>query len=119
MEPSVRRSLRNARLQLEEVCEALLHPSAEVVSRCELRLSAVYQELESSRPAWHNAAADRAAAAEATGVRRNFLLARRLLDNAGHFYEGWRKMRAVMTGQYGPDGSVAELRVPARVFVQG
>ena len=119
MPVSVANSLRRARLELEQVGQALLRPSPEILNACEQRLDAAAAEMEATRPEWPQAVGDPQAAEEARLVRLSFCRARRLLEDAMRFHAGWKRIREAMSGEYRPDGSVSELRCAARIFVEG
>ena len=112
-------SVQQIRRDLEEVCQMLLRPTPEVLDTCAERLAAAISHMEASRAQWPELARNRQAAAEIQRVRRTLANAGRLLDNAAQFHFGWRKLRAVLTGGYRADGSVAEMALPRRIFVQG
>lgn len=112
-------SLRQIRNELEEICQVLQRPAPEVLDSCLPRLAAAVSSMEASRSQWTQLAGSREGAAEARLVRRALSNARRLLDNAAQFHSGWRKLRAALTGGYRADGSVGEISMPRRIFVQG
>jgi hypothetical protein len=119
VKPDFTASLRRVRGELEEICEMLLGPSPEVLNACQSLMATVAAEMESTRPDWRRASGDTQAAEEARRVRRTWIRARRLLENAARFHAGWRDRRAAMSSEYRADGSLPELRCPARIFVEG
>lgn len=119
MKPEVAGSLGRARSELEEICDLLLRPSPEVIYACQSLMASAAAEVESTRPDWHESAADARAAEEARLVRLTWRRARRLLDNAVRFHAGWLQRRAAISGEYRADGSLPELRCPARIFFEG
>ncbi|HUK17634.1 MAG TPA: hypothetical protein VLW65_14510 [Bryobacteraceae bacterium] len=119
MASGVIESLRRVHRELEQVCEMLLRPSPEALNDCEQRLARATVEMEASRPAWSEAARDRQAGEQARLVRHSLHHAQRLLENAARFHAGWRRRRAAMNGEYRADGSIPDLRCPARIFVEG
>lgn len=112
-------SLQHIRRELEGVCHMLLRPDPERLDACVEILAAIAAEIEATRPQWPGLVGNRDLAVEALLVRRSLSNARHLLDNAARFHFGWRKLRAVLTGGYRMDGSVAEIAMPRRIFVQG
>ena len=112
-------SLRQARLELEEVGRLLLKPSLDALRDCEQRLVKATKEMEGGRPFWKEAAGDRATAIEARSALKALRHARRLLENAARFYAGRLRVRAANDGQYRADGSLPELRCAARIVVRG
>jgi hypothetical protein len=119
MQPCASELLLKARRELEQVSQLLLRPSPEVLLACEQRLSKAASEMEAGRPLWKGLEADGQAAGEARAARHALQHVRRLLENAAQFYTGWQRIRAGLNGQYRPDGSLPELRCPARVLVRG
>ena len=117
MERQPTESLRTARMELEKVCQMLLRPSPEVLQLCEQRLAKAAEQMEAGRPFWK--AGGRQASEEARSTRQALRHVRRLLENAGQFFAGWQRIRAALSGQYGADGSVPELRCPSRIFLRG
>jgi hypothetical protein len=110
--------LRDARLQLDEVCAMLLRPSPEVLDACESRLMAVVAKLESSRTDWSRAAGDALASVEAVGARKALRRASRLLNLAAAFYAGWQRIRVIADGGYGADGAPVQMRHRARLVAE-
>jgi hypothetical protein len=60
----------------------------------------------------------RCALEEAWKVRRSFLRATKLLENAARFHENWGAIRGVMTGGYTNRGEPAPVRHSGRVFLE-
>jgi hypothetical protein len=117
VKPGATESLRKARMELEEVCRMLIRPSPEVLQDCEQRLRKAAEEMEAGRPLW--SVADSQAASEARSTRQALRHVHRLLGNAAKFFVGWQRIRTAMAGQYRADGSLPELRCPARICVRG
>jgi hypothetical protein len=111
-------SLREARSQLELLCQMLLWPSPTVLDGCEGLLASVASDLQAGRVGWRELAGDRQAAQEARQARRALDRVRRLLDRAAQFYAQWQRIRAAMSG-YQADGAPGQLPCRARIQVEG
>jgi hypothetical protein len=118
--PGAAVSLRQARAQLEHVCQMLVWPSPEILDSCENLLAATARELDASRPSWRRGAGDSHAVAEARLARMALRNVQRLLQNAASFHLRWQRIRAAIGGGYRADGAPGELRYTGRrIFVEG
>lgn len=110
--------LAATRAQLESACELLLSPSAEAVDRCSVVLESAGRRMAEFRSDLSSAQGDPGAIEEAWKVRRTFLRAGKLLENAARFHQNWVAIRGAMTGGYTNRGEPAPVLHPGRVFLE-
>ena len=110
--------LAATRAQLESACELLHAPSAAAVDRCSVLLEDAGRRMQDFRADLSAAQGDAQAIAEAWNLRRTFLKAGRLLENAARFHDNWVAMRDVMTGGYTNRGEPAPLQHSGRVCLE-
>lgn len=118
--PGAAVSLREARTQLEQVCQMLVWPSPDILDNCENLLAATVRELDASRPSWPRAVGDSHAVVEARLARKTLQNVHRLLENAASFHVRWQRIKAAIGSGYQADGAPGQLRYAARrIFVEG
>jgi hypothetical protein len=110
--------LAATRAQLESACELLRAPSAGAVDRCSVLLEDAGRRMQEFRADLPSAQGDPQAIAEAWNLRRTFLKAGKLLENAARFHDNWVAVRGVMTGGYTNRGEPAPLIHPGRVCLE-
>ena len=110
--------LAATRAQLDAASEQLLAPTADAVDRCSALLESACNRLSDCRVDVAAAQGDPAALKEAWKVRRSFLRASKLLENAARFHENWGAIRGAMTGGYTSRGEPAPLRHTGRVCLE-
>ena len=110
--------LERARGHLERIFQILIAPSARALDESQLLLAAAVEELESSRPFWHQAQGDTAARKEALRVRAALGQAQRLLETAADFHRRWRRFLGARTGGYTCRGDPAQLPAQCRISLE-
>ncbi len=115
---AVTEQLAATRVQLDAACNLLLSPTAESVDRCSLLLESAGSQMASFREQMASAQGDAGAIEEAWKVRRSFLRAAKLLENAAKFHDDWASLRGAITGGYTSSGEPAPVRHIGRLFVE-
>jgi len=110
--------LAATRAQLDAACELLLSPTMDAVDRCSILFESAQGRMREFRSEMTVAQGDPAAIEEAWRVRRSFLRAGKLLQNAAQFHENWAAIRGAMTGGYTDRGEPAPIRYPGRVCLE-
>jgi hypothetical protein len=110
--------LTATRAQLDSACELLRAPSADAVERCSVLLEAAAGRMLDFRVQLPGAQGDPQAIAEAWNLRRAFLKATKLLENAARFHDNWVAVRDVMTGGYTSRGEPAPFHHSGRVCLE-
>jgi hypothetical protein len=110
--------LADTRAELDGVSEQLLTPTPDAVDRCSALLQSASRRLADFRAEGITAQGDAGALEEAWKVRRSFLRAAKLLENAGRFHDNWAAIRGAMTGGYTSRGEPAPVRHPGRLCLE-
>src|SRR3954449_12321818 len=111
--------LRESSAQVERACALLIAPAPEALDGCSGVLEAAVQQLQSFRPALHDARGDPETLAEAWRLQRNLRRAGVLLTNASAYHTGWNELVGVQTAGYRPDGGAAESPRAGRLCLRG
>lgn len=107
-----------ASAELDRACEVLLSPTPEALERCSSVLDSAVCRIESFGPQLAEARGDARALEAAYRVRRSFLHAAQLLENAASFHGTWLSIRGAMTGGYTDRGEAAPLRQIGRLSIE-
>jgi hypothetical protein len=114
---SVVEGLEMATQGLEHVCSVLLRPSVDALDECALRCQLAAAELAGCLPHLHSAHGRPQALAAAQRLQAAIRSARRLLENAEAYHDGWRAILGAMSGGYTPQGGPAPVVVHSQRLV--
>jgi hypothetical protein len=118
MPAAVLRQFAATRAQLDAACDLLLSPAPDALDRCAVFLETASRELEAYRSEIAEARGDAMAMEAAWQVRRSFLRAGTLLENAARFHSNWLSIRGAMAGGYTDRGEPAPVRHHARISLE-
>ena len=106
------------RAQLDSACDLLLSPTPDALDRCSVLLETAGRQMADCYSSLGEARGDAAAIEEAWRVRRSFLRAGKLLQNAASFHENWMSIRGSLTGGYTSRGEPAPVRHAGRICLE-
>jgi hypothetical protein len=104
--------------KLELACERLTSPTPDALDACSADLAFAAGQLERWRPDLGAQAGNAAALEEAWRVRRSFLRAQKLMDNAAAFHGNWMRLRGAITGGYTQSGEPTPVVFTSRMCVE-
>jgi hypothetical protein len=117
--PEILRRLAAARAAVEQSHHLLLTPSPEVLDRCSDILFQAIGQLSAPPLPPKTPAHDPRVLAEARELRRQVLIAGRLLEAAASYHFGWNRVLRSMVSGYTAHGDAAPFARPGRLAVEG
>ena len=108
----------DTRAQLDSVCDLLISPAPEVLDRCSALLESAGRQMADCQPQIAGLRGDPAAIEAAWLLRRSFVKADKLLQNAARFHGKWISIRGAMTGGYTDRGEAAPVRHAGRIWIE-
>jgi hypothetical protein len=108
----------STRAQLDSACDLLLSPTPDALDRCSVLLESASHQMAACQSRIADARGDAAAIEAAWQVRRSFVRAGKLLENAARFHGDWLAVRGAMTGGYTNRGEPAPVRHTGRICLE-
>jgi hypothetical protein len=110
--------LAEVRSTLDLACERLTSPTPDALDACSEDFASAVEQLERWRPEPGVLSRNAAALEEAWRVRRSFLRALKLMQNAAAFHGNWMRLRGAISGGYTRSGEPKPVMFARRICVE-